>query len=464
MSTPSSSVPEPGFPAEVAAVAALADAAGTVDVVVIGAGFAGLVAARELGAAGLDVLVLEARDRIGGRTWTDHRFGLELEMGANWVHWVQPHVWAEITRYQREIERSPVADEAYWRGAGGAARSGTLAEFMALIDEGQQALIDDVRVAMPRGVEPTVGMIQQLDHLSIQDRYDSLGQDGVLGPEARAANDSVWVGHVNAPLDQVGLSSALRWVAATGGHWQLMHEASSTYRVVGGMRGFTDRIAADVRGEIRLGSTVVSVAQGREGVVIETADGSRLRARRVISTLPVNASGGIRFDPPLPAAWQRQAAETVASQGTKVWLKARGHLPRFFAYATQHDPLSVLKAEFYGEDAGGEFTVLVAFGPDHTRIDLDDLAAVQTAVDAFRPGIEIIDATAHDWMKDPLSRNTWMTHRPGQLTRDLAELQQPQGALHFATTDNADLWGGFIDGAIESGLREAWRVIEALRP
>ncbi len=435
-----------------------------VDVVVIGAGFAGLVAARELGAAGASVLLLEARDRIGGRTWTDHRFGRDLEMGANWVHWVQPHVWAEMTRYGRGIERSPAAEEAFWRGADGGARSGSIQEFMALIDDGQQRLVDDVREAMPRGVEPTVGRIRALDRMSIQDRFDALGLD----PEARAANESVWVGHVNAPLDQVGLSSALRWVAATGGHWQLMHEASATYRVVGGMRGFAEGIAADVRGEIRLGAHVVAVTQtGGEGAdggaIVETADGSRIRARRVVSTLPVNASGGIRFDPPLPDAWRRQLAETVASQGTKVWLKARGHVRRFFAYATQDDALSVLKAEFTGSDADGDFTILVAFGPDRARIDIEDLAGMQAAVDAFRPGIDIIDATIHDWMADPLSRNTWMTHRPGQLTRDLLELQQPQGALHFATTDNANLWGGFIDGAIESGLRESRRIIDALR-
>lgn len=428
------------------------------DVVVIGAGFAGLIAARELGAAGLNVIVLEARDRIGGRTWTDHRLGQELEMGANWVHWVQPHVWAEMTRYGREIVRSPAADEAYWRGADGGARKGTLAEFMALIDEGQQLLIDDVRAAIPRGVEPTAGAIGDLDHLSIQDRFDALDLD----PEARAANESVWVGHVNAPLDQVGIASALRWVAATGGHWQLMHEASATYRVVDELRAFTALIADDVAGEIRLDSAVVSVTQDASGAVVETADGGRIRARRVISTLPVNASGGIRFDPPLPRAWQRQLAETVASQGIKVWLRARGHVPRFFAYASQHDPLSVLKAEFFGSDDEGDYTVLVAFGPDHRRIDLDDLAGMQAAVDAFRPGIEITEATAHDWMSDPYSRNTWMTHRPGQLTRDLAELQRPQDALHFATTDNANLWGGFIDGAIESGLREARRVVAAL--
>ncbi|GAA1614594.1 flavin monoamine oxidase family protein [Leucobacter chromiireducens] len=430
----------------------------SVDVVVIGAGFAGLTAARELGNAGLNVLTLEARDRVGGRTWTEHRLGQDLELGANWVHWVQPHVWAEMTRYGREMIRSPRADEAYWRGPDGSARQGSLDEFMSLIDAGQQLVIDDVRTAMPRGDEPTVGAIQELDHLSIQDRFDAIGLD----PEARAANESVWVGHVNAPLDQVGLSSALRWVAATGGHWQLMHEASSTYRVVGGMRGFTDLMAADVPGEIRLNSTVVAVTAEADGAIVETADGARIRARRVVSTLPVNAIAGIRFEPALPAAWQRQGAETVASQGTKVWLRARGHVTRFFAYGSQHDALSVLKAEFYLSDEQGDYTLLVGFGPEHARIDPADLPGVQAAVDALRPGLEITDATAHDWMTDPLARNTWMTHRPGQLTRDLAELREPAGVVHLATTDNANLWGGFIDGAIESGLREARRIVDAL--
>jgi monoamine oxidase len=110
------------------------------DVVVIGAGFAGLVAARELGRAGLGVLVLEARGRVGGRTWTDRRLGHDLELGGTWVHWVQPHTWAEMTRYGREITRSPAAGEAYWLGAGDA----------------------------PRAIDPTAGEIGGLDALSIQ--------------------------------------------------------------------------------------------------------------------------------------------------------------------------------------------------------------------------------------------------------------------------------------------------------
>jgi hypothetical protein len=68
-----------------------------------------------------------------------------------------------MTRYGREITRSPAVEEAYWLGAGGAPRAGTLDEFMALIADGQQAVVDDVRAAIPRGIDPTVGEIGGLD-------------------------------------------------------------------------------------------------------------------------------------------------------------------------------------------------------------------------------------------------------------------------------------------------------------
>src|SRR2546430_4844155 len=109
------------------------EARGDADVIVIGAGFAGLVVARELGRAGLDVLVLEARDRVGGRTWTDRRLGHDLELGGTWVHWVQPHTWAEMTRYGREVTRSPAGRGGYWLGAGDPPRAGTRGEILELI-------------------------------------------------------------------------------------------------------------------------------------------------------------------------------------------------------------------------------------------------------------------------------------------------------------------------------------------
>lgn len=428
----------------------------TVDVVVIGAGFAGLTAARELGNGGHSVLTLEARDRVGGRTWTDHRLGHELELGGTWIHWAQPHAWAEMTRYGRKIKRSPAPDQAFWLGAQDAPRAGTLTEFMTLISDGQQQIIDDATSAIPRGVEPTVGDIQQLDSLSLQDRIDS----AAMSEEARRANESVWVGHVNAPLNQVGLSSALRWAAATGGHWQLMHEASATYSVVDGMSAWTAAIAESVAGNIRLNTTVSQIDQSEGVVFVTCTDGTVVAAKRVIITLPINAISTIEFTPELPEVWRRATAETVASQGTKVWIKVRGKVSTFFAYATAKHPISVLKSEVIEDD----HSILVGFGADHTAIDVESIDDVQRAIDAIRPGFEVLEVAAHDWMKDPLSQNTWMTHRPGQLTRDLLDLQEPQGLLHFATTDNANLWGGFIDGAVESGLREARRVASALSP
>ena len=74
------------------------------DAIVLGAGFAGVTAARELRAKGLRVLLLEARPRIGGRTFTSEIGGHQVELGGAFVHWTQPHVWAEITRYGLEIE------------------------------------------------------------------------------------------------------------------------------------------------------------------------------------------------------------------------------------------------------------------------------------------------------------------------------------------------------------------------
>src|SRR5690625_7307518 len=75
------------------------------DVIIVGAGFAGVTAARNLSQKGYRTIVLEGRDRMGGRTWYDHRLGENLEMGGTFIHWFQPNVWHETMRYNLEVEK-----------------------------------------------------------------------------------------------------------------------------------------------------------------------------------------------------------------------------------------------------------------------------------------------------------------------------------------------------------------------
>ena len=122
-------------------------------IVVVGAGFSGLVAARELQTVGFDVDVVEARDRVGGRAWTDERMGHTLEMGATWVHWMQPHVWSEITRYDQGIYPSPFADQAYWV-TGGEVRTGTEEQIDGLMARAMSAIFEGSREFFPNPHDP----------------------------------------------------------------------------------------------------------------------------------------------------------------------------------------------------------------------------------------------------------------------------------------------------------------------
>ena len=96
---------------------------------------------------------------------------------------------------------------------------------------------------------------------------------------------------------------------------------------------------------------------------------------------------------------------------------------------------------------------MIGFGIDAERCDAGDLPAVQRQLDAILPGYEVLDATAHDWLADEFSRGTWAIHRPGWYEHHHAAMQQPEGRVVLAGSDLANGWAGFIDGAIESGLR-----------
>ncbi|TCP45788.1 monoamine oxidase [Tamaricihabitans halophyticus] len=417
------------------------------DVVVVGGGIAGLITARELGRNGVRVTVLEARDRLGGRVWTDHRLGRDLEMGGTWLHWVQPHVWAEVTRYGLPVTRGPRPAEAYWL-AGNEVRNGSLESFMELIDPGMRHLLDETMRHIPRPDEPLSGTgLESVDGLSLRDKLDELD----LPVDQYQANEAAWVGHVNAPLEDAAFTSALRWTAATAGSWHLMHEASAVFRLASGTRSLVSAIVAETDADIRTSTEVRRVEHDATGAVVTTATGERITARRVVLTLPQNLLGDLTVSPELCAEKLAAGAEGTASKGVKVWIRVRGPIEPFFAYSSAEHPLSVARTEFIGTDDA----VLVSFGADARKISPNDTDAVRAALRVWRDDLEVLDVTGHDWMSDPYSKQTWLIQQPRQLTRYFLAQQCPEGALYFAGSDYANVWAGFIDGAVESGLRVA---------
>ncbi|MHA6800123.1 flavin monoamine oxidase family protein [Bounagaea algeriensis] len=426
------------------------------DVVVVGGGIAGLITARELSRRQLRVVVLEARDRLGGRVWTDHRLGRDLEIGGTWLHWVQPHVWAEITRYGLDVTRGPRPEKAYWL-AGDAVREGTLDGFMELIDPGMRRLLADTMRWVPRPDKPaSEAELASVDGCTVRDKLDELD----LPVAEYNANEAAWVGHLNASPDHAAFASALRWTAATAGSWHLMHEASAVFRLASGTRALVDAIVSDTSADIRTGTEVRRIEHDASGAAVTTAAGEVINARRAVVTLPQNILGDLDVSPALCDEKLAASREKTASRGIKVWIRVRGPIEPFFAYSSASHPLSVVRTEFVGEDDA----VLVSFGADAGKISAHDRDAVQQALRVWRDDLEVLEVTGHDWMADQYSGETWLIQQPHQLTRYFRAQQRPEGALHFAGSDYANVWGGFIDGAIESGLHVSSELTAQLDP
>ena len=420
------------------------------DIVVVGGGFAGVAAARDSMKNGYSTLLLEARDRIGGRTFTADFDGDLVELGGTWIHHTQPFVWAEKERYGLEIEETPgaVAEASYLIADGERirltrAQSAETSEAWRVYHAGARRIVPRAwDILHNRSAALAADRISATEHLG---RLD-------LTPLQRNYLRAVIAIMANGHPETMSYLELMRWHLAGGGFLPTVGDSVARFKLKRGTQGLLQAMVDDVGLKARLETPVESLRSRDDGAVVVTRGGDEIRCRAVICCLPMNTIADVAFDPPLAAGVIEAGRERHAGAGFKLLLKAGGDVGKLSTNAVGQ-PIDCVMTYKQAES----YTLLVAFGKDPAALDVDDDDAVQRALRVHVPRADLIGSMSHDWNSDPYSRGTWAVYRPGWVSRHYDEFQRDQGRVLFGSGDHGEGWRGFIDGAIGGGIRAAQR-------
>ena len=243
------------------------------DVIVVGGGFAGVTAARECALRGRRTLLLEARDRLGGRTWSAGWNDVPIEYGGAWVHWHQPHTFSELTRAGLAVAVSDDTGRAHWH-VGDERRAGTIEERDAIARRGWDRFVEGVREALPQPHAPLAALpeLARFDRLTIAERIAELELDEEERDVLAAELESV----AHGPLSEAGAVSILRWHALSGYSLELTQFTGGRVTIDDGTGALLAAIADAAAFDRRLATPVAAVVAPRRA-----RGGAHARRRRV---------------------------------------------------------------------------------------------------------------------------------------------------------------------------------------
>ncbi|GAC1408338.1 MAG: hypothetical protein NVSMB6_07210 [Burkholderiaceae bacterium] len=426
------------------------------DVIVVGGGFAGATAARELGKEGYRTLLVEGRSRLGGRTFTSKFLGQEIEFGGAWIHWLQPHVWAEIRRYGLGVIEDPLTDldRTAVMFNDGSVTNLKPEEFINNSRIGFEKFCHDARDLFPRPYEPFLNKqrVLELDKLSARDRINELKG---LTPVQRVQLNSYLALYGGGKTTEYGLPQFLKLFACGGWNYDAFMDTETHYRISGGGTiGLINAMVKDSGAEVSLSTPVSRITQTAQGASITTEDGDTITAAAIVLTAPLNTYKDIEFSPALSPVKQALAKEGDLSQGCKLYVHVKQNLGRVFAFADEEQPLNWVQTHDSNDQLGTILSITIA---RRSTIDVNNAEVVARETRKLYPGVEVQASTAYDWYNDPFSKGAWPAYKVGQFSH-LKDMQQPEGRLFFAGASTANGWHENIDGAVESGLRAGHEV------
>ena len=444
------------------------------DVCVVGAGYAGLTAATRLAAVGQEVVVLEARDRVGGRVFTESLGdGAWIDRGGAWL--------------------GPGQDRAYALAA--EVGVGTYPSYVA----GRSVIVIDDRPRRYRGTIPfALGPLALLDLARAMRRLNraarQVPRDAPWQAERAGDLDATTIADwlrdnvrtrrshtllrltlndlFTADPATVSLLGALHLVSSHGSIERLVSGEGGNQqdRIVGGSQAIPLRLAEALGDAVHLSSPVTAVAQDGGGVVV-SASGTSVRARRVILAVPPALAAEIRFDPPLPERRARLLESMPAGPIFKfsllyddAWWREEGLSGQSVA---PESPITLTLDACAAETPPGILNAFASGPPakDVARLDPSERRRLVVDEVARRLGprtASLSDFHEQDWAAEPWTRGCFMSHfAPGVLTELGPALRVPCDRIHWAGTETAEVTYGGIDGAIRSGERAAQEVLDA---
>ena len=406
------------------------------DVIVIGAGLAGLRAARDLTDAGLGVVVLEARDRVGGRGYTEQLDGRLVELGGSWFAPEHDQVQAELARYGQATRDFPQQLHARWR-TGGELRHGLPVPWDELPSlEHALARIAADADAYAAGTFADAA-------LSARDYIGALDPT----PCVRDFLTGWWQLMGGAPPERGSAVDAIASVAAHGGLSGLI--TCLAHGPAAGWSALAEAMAAEVAVEL---NTPIDALDLTDGATCTAADGRTWHARAVVIAVPINCLPNIACSP----AWPTPVAEGAgnnAGSATKVLMLVRGIEPHGIAVGAGEG-----LHWWYADDAIDDVVRVTGFGWAVDDFDPSDRGDVERALAAYFPEGELVTFTQHDWVGDAHSLGTWLTAPAGQ--PDLVDPDRfaPFACAAFAGSDVAHHRAGWFEGALISGAAAAAHV------
>lgn len=444
-----------------------------VDVIVVGAGLAGLTAATRLVRNGRDVLVLEARDRVGGRTLTQILPDeTPLELGGQWIADSQQRV----TRLVAELglDTYPTynsGDHIYEFG-------GELYRYRKDLPLDREVLREikeasDLLDELARQVDLDAPWAGDLAHVLDQETLAVWAERICSTDGARQYFRLFAQGVLAAEPESVSLLHAAFYIHSGGGLSSLMgtSRGAQQNRVVGGTHQISALLAERLGARVLLEQPVRRI-EWSDGLVVATTDRLSVAAKRVIIAIPPILAGRISYSPSLPAArdhlTQRMPHGNVIkclAVYERAWWRDEGLTGQG---ASDIGPVGVI---YDASTPSGEPGVIVAFLEGHHAIKLREMDTATREHLVLDCLVRYLGPQAgtplhyieKDWSTEEWTRGCYGAHLPPTALTEFGQaLRVPVGPIHWAGSETAAVWCGYLDGAIESGERAADEVAEAL--